>query len=346
MDIKELIRKELKFAEREFQLKLKATIPEEEIIRLGAKRLGSVIHEDKFYVKRGCHISGSNELVRIRKAGGEDLIFTYRGPVAHRKIRNQLIVNRKITKKELEELLEDYEEIISVNKKRTLFLLGKVLINLDNVEHMGEFIEFDVDTEKESYLISGIINKLGLNPDDAIRYSYFELALMNMKPVDRIFAKIYEHFGKMSYGISSAVLTTLGIMVGLDSSTQSKVAVVAGITAIAVSDSMSDAMGIYTAKKAERGTTESAAMKNAISVYLTKLAFTLSFLVPFIFLPIQSAIFVSLVWGLMLLSFVSAQIAFVQEESIPKSVGKNLLMATVIIVLAYVFGQVIAFFSA
>ncbi|MEM4263494.1 MAG: hypothetical protein QW666_01185, partial [Candidatus Woesearchaeota archaeon] len=47
------------------------------------------------------------------------------------------------------------------------------------------------------------------------------------------------------FGLTSGVITTLGLIVGLDASTQSRFAVLAGIFAIAISDACSDALGMH-----------------------------------------------------------------------------------------------------
>jgi acid phosphatase family membrane protein YuiD len=49
----------------------------------------------------------------------------------------------------------------------------------------------------------------------------------------------------ISFGLTSAVITTLGLMVGLHSGTHSKIVVLAGILTIAIADAFSDALGIH-----------------------------------------------------------------------------------------------------
>lgn len=51
--------------------------------------------------------------------------------------------------------------------------------------------------------------------------------------------------GGMSFGISGGVITTLGMIVGLDQATSSKTAVIAAILTIAIADSLSDALGMH-----------------------------------------------------------------------------------------------------
>jgi len=223
--------------------------------------------------------------------------------------------------------------------------LGSILINLDNVEGLGNFIEFEALKEKDCSKIYSLVKKLGLNMRNSTKLTYFELALANTSPTQKLFVKIHDKFGRFVYGISSAVLTTLGIMIGLNSATASLTAVIGGIVAVAISDSLSDSMGIYTSKKSERGISDSTAFKSALNTFFGKLVFTLTFIIPFIFFPILTAIYVCVIWGLILLSFISIQIAFVQQESMLKTIVKNIAFATIIIIISYFVGELVAFIT-
>ena len=342
MRIKNLIQKELEFAKYEYQLKIKADIKEADIRVLGAQKLGAVLHEDRYFIPKGKHASEVNELIRIRKEGDEDLLFTYKGPVANKKVRNRLVINKPIQENEVSIIKNDYNEIVGTNKKRVIFFLGPVLINLDHVENLGNFIEFEVQKEKDFYLIDFLIKKLGLDWQNSTRLSYFELALMNLSPLQRIIAKIHDKLGKFSFGISSAVLTTLGMIVGLNSATESIIAVIAGIVTVAVADSLSDSMGMYFSKKTERGISSATVFKSARNVFLSKFVFALTFIIPFIVFPYFFAIYVCIAWGLVLLAFINIQIAFVQEESISKTVAKNLIIAIFVIFISYFAGKAVS----
>jgi vacuolar iron transporter family protein len=57
----------------------------------------------------------------------------------------------------------------------------------------------------------------------------------------------------LHFGLTSWVITTLGMMVGLHSGTHSPRAVVGGILTIAVADAFSDAVGIHISEGSENG---------------------------------------------------------------------------------------------
>ncbi|MCR4290314.1 MAG: hypothetical protein NUV86_08670, partial [Candidatus Scalindua sp.] len=52
------------------------------------------------------------------------------------------------------------------------------------------------------------------------------------------------------FGLTSGTITTLGLMIGLYSGTNSRCIVIGGILTIAVADSLSDALGIHISEEA------------------------------------------------------------------------------------------------
>ena len=68
-----------------------------------------------------------------------------------------------------------------------------------------------------------------------------------------IIAIIMKHSIKVgfSFGLTSGIITTLGLMIGLNSSTNSSIVVIGGILTIAIADSLSDAIGIHIAEESE-----------------------------------------------------------------------------------------------
>ena len=54
-----------------------------------------------------------------------------------------------------------------------------------------------------------------------------------------------------SFGLTSGIITTLGLIVGLNSGTGSKLVVLGGILTIAIADAFSDALGIHISEESE-----------------------------------------------------------------------------------------------
>ncbi len=338
MEVQRLIKEELKHARYERQLKFRAVVPEATLLRLGAKELGTTSHEDHYYrPKRGARTA---EMIRVRVEGGERLLFTYRDGV--RRGQGHMAAHAIIDEQRLRALEQDHEEVLTVHKRRTIYLYKNIVINLDAVERLGSFVELELKNDKDLHAAQLLLPKLGLVERDALPLTYFELALRNFPPHERLLAAVHARFGSYAFGISSAVLTTLGIIVGLNAATASRTAVIAGIVGVAVADSCSDALGMYAAKRSERGVTARAALRGALATLLGKALFTMSFIVPFLFLDFIPALIASLVWGGVLLAFVNVQIAFVQQTPIPRTVARNILFAVLIVALSYYAGTLVA----
>ena len=83
-----------------------------------------------------------------------------------------------------------------------------------------------------------------------------------------------------SFGLTSATITTLGLMVGLESGTRSSAVVIGGIITIAIADAFSDAMGIHVSKESENRHSNKEVWEATIATFGAKLLFALTFAVP------------------------------------------------------------------
>ena len=104
MGIKELIKQEQKFAFYEFQLKIKGEVSLSDLRKLGERQLGSVVHEDMHLAEKNKDIGESKNYIRIRKEGGENLIFVYKGDAVRKKLGKKLTIKKVIKKPIIEKL--------------------------------------------------------------------------------------------------------------------------------------------------------------------------------------------------------------------------------------------------
>jgi len=143
----------------------------------------------------------------------------------------------------------------------------------------------------------------------------------------------------VSFGMTSAVITTLGLMVGLHSGTHSKIVVLAGILTIAVADAFSDALGIHVSEEAENTHTAKEIWGATVVTFLTKFLFAMTFVVPVLLLSLSAAIIVNLIWGLSILTVLSYIIARSQGKPPWKIVGEHLMIAIVVIAVTHWLGD-------
>lgn len=147
-----------------------------------------------------------------------------------------------------------------------------------------------------------------------------------------------------SFGLTSGVITTLGLMVGLNSSTGSKLVVVGGIVTIAVADAFSDALGIHIAEESENKHSSKEIWAATISTFLSKFIFALTFLIPLLLLRLPVAMIVSIFWGLLVLSIMSYKMAQEQKVHPLIVVCEHLLIALVVIAITHSVGHLVSLF--
>ncbi len=140
------------------------------------------------------------------------------------------------------------------------------------------------------------------------------------------------------FGATSGVITTLGLIAGLHSGTESLPAVLGGILVIAFADAMSDALGIHIAEEADPETDSEHVWAATLSTFLTKFVFALSFAVPLLFLPLTTAVYVSVAWGMLVITVLSYLLAKAQGEKPLAIVLEHVAIASVVVVLSHFIG--------
>ena len=141
-----------------------------------------------------------------------------------------------------------------------------------------------------------------------------------------------------SFGLTSAIITTLGLMVGLYSGTHSKLVVIGGIVTIAIADAFSDALGIHISEESENKHTTREVWESTITTFITKFVFAMTFIVPVLMFSLAIAIIVSVVWGLSLLGIFSFYMAKEQKIKPWKVISEHLLIAIIVIVITHYVG--------
>ncbi len=145
----------------------------------------------------------------------------------------------------------------------------------------------------------------------------------------------------ISFGSTSGIITTLGLMVGLNSGTHSRLVVISGILTIAIADALSDALGMHIAEEAENKHTVLEIWESTFATFASKLFFALTFLVPVLLLPLDAAIIAAIGWGLFLLATLSYLIAKAEKEAPWKVIGEHLLISVIVIVVTNFVGSAI-----
>jgi len=146
----------------------------------------------------------------------------------------------------------------------------------------------------------------------------------------KIRKKIQLYQTKFSFGMTSATVTDLALIVGLNQTANAKMSIIAAILIIALADNISDSLGIHIFQESERVERKEIWLSTSTN-FITRILVSLTFMLLVIFLPMHLAVISSIVWGLLLLTFLSYTVA--KDEGINPSleVIKHLGIAILVI---------------
>ena len=146
----------------------------------------------------------------------------------------------------------------------------------------------------------------------------------------------------LCFGLTSGVITTLGLIIGLHSFTGSKLVIIGGILTIAVADAFSDSLGIHISEESEGKHSEREIWESTITTFLSKFGCAITFIAPTLLFELETAIIVSTIWGLLLLSVLSYYIASEQKTKPWKVIAEHVIIALIVISITHYIGDLLS----
>lgn len=146
----------------------------------------------------------------------------------------------------------------------------------------------------------------------------------------------------LGFGLTSGIITTLGLIIGLYSVMQSKLIILGGILTIAIADAFSDALGIHVSEESSRKQKQKQVWESTISTFISKFIFALTFIMPVLLLPLKTAIIISVIWGLTLISLFSFYIAKIRGMKPKRVIKEHLIIAILVIIATRYIGSIIS----
>ncbi len=143
------------------------------------------------------------------------------------------------------------------------------------------------------------------------------------------------------FGITSGVITTLGLMIGLNAGTNSKAAVLGGVLTIAIADAFSDALGIHIAEESKGDHNTKNIWIATFSTFFAKFIFALTFIIPVILFSLNQAVLISIFMGLTYLSIFSFYLAKKQNKSPWPIILEHIFIAILVIFISQITGGLI-----
>ena len=148
--------------------------------------------------------------------------------------------------------------------------------------------------------------------------------------------RLYET--RFSFGATAAIITNMALIAGLRTGEHAKVSIIGGMLIIAIADNISDSVGIHVYQESEC-LEQHEAWLSTLTNFLSRLLVSLTFIALVFFLPIKSAVISSLVWGLLLLAYISYRIARDRSLNPYTAMLEHISIAVIVILGSSFFGK-------
>ena len=171
--------------ETEIKLKVDHLAPvRDRLVQIGAKRVGEAMETNIFFdtfdrsllaSDCGLRVRCSRDLAAHGAAGCEKLVMTYKGPRGEGDIKRREEIEVGVDSIEataavLERL--GYVRMLTFEKRRESWALGDCKVELDQLPHLGSYVEIECPDSSD---IPAIRGKLGLSQVKAIEQTYADL---------------------------------------------------------------------------------------------------------------------------------------------------------------------------
>ncbi len=164
---------------------------EERINEFNVEYKGEKTQIDRYFDHSNIQILSGGGALRVRNADGKYRL-TYKGPKKDNETTSRAELEIRIeSAMEMIKILDElgFYEICEVKKLRKTYLLKDLIITLDNVDELGEFIEVegkasnDEEFKEKKDEIFKLLKKLGLSTEEISQRSYLEMLLDGKKGV-------------------------------------------------------------------------------------------------------------------------------------------------------------------
>lgn len=143
-----------------------------------------------------------------------------------------------------------------------------------------------------------------------------------------------------TFGSSSAIITNIALMIGLDTTSNAKVAIIGSLLVIALADNLSDTLGVHMFQESE-GHNKKTVWLLTFTNFFSRLLTSLGFIIIIYIFPLSIGVILGVIYGLSILTLVSYLIAINRKVNTWKAILEHLFIAIVVIVLSKLFGGLI-----
>jgi len=142
---------------------------------------------------------------------------------------------------------------------------------------------------------------------------------------------------KFSFGGTSAIVTSMGLIIGLGAAGASTATIVSGLLIVGFADNITDSLSIHMYQEAEK-LEERIAFRTTVTNFVARVLAALSFVAIVLALPAAYTVIAALFWGCLLLTAITYALARERGVSPLPEIAKHLGVAFLVIVTSGVIG--------
>jgi len=143
-----------------------------------------------------------------------------------------------------------------------------------------------------------------------------------------------------SFGASSAIVTSLGLIVGFAAANASTATILGALLIVALADNLTDSLSIHIYQESER-LAPRAVFRGTLTNFATRLTVSLSFVLLVFALPVEYALPVAVIWGLLLLATLTCLVARRRRVSMARELWRHLAAAVLVLAVSRIVGVLI-----
>lgn len=133
----------------------------------------------------------------------------------------------------------------------------------------------------------------------------------------------------ISFGIVSSAMTVLGLVIGMWASGGKVPVLIASILGLSISNSFADAFSLYIANSATKN--NEIALTSALVTGIIEFILPIIFTIPFIILPLNTAIYVNIILGFLLVGGMGYYISLLEHLNTEQTIKKIVTYVIVLI---------------
>jgi hypothetical protein len=142
----------------------------------------------------------------------------------------------------------------------------------------------------------------------------------------------------ISFGATSAIVTSVGLIVGFGSAEVPKSAIVSGLLIVGLADNLTDTLSIHIFQESEL-LEQRSAFRITIGNFLTRACISGTFVILSLLLSGLPAVLACLAWGLTLLVGLTCLVARTRRASVAMELLKHITLAAIVVLASGLIGS-------